>query len=307
MLTRLLQILLLATIALLACRPASGDESASPPGIEEEMWALPFPLPVLAYVVRPLGDGPFPLVVMNHGISLDANQRTMFPTVEYRDAAFWFARRGYFVISPLRYGAISLDAADRGLYGAVFAHVGSCDNPNFRGPGLAIATLNEWVIENMQKKKQIAPGKVIVVGQSGGGWGSIALASRNPPSVRAVITFAAGRGGRVDGKPNNNCAPDKLVAETGEFGRTARVPMLWIYAENDTYFGPELTKRMHNAFTAAGGDAEYHLLPAFGNDGHFLIDSADGVPLWAPLVSQFLEKHSARGARATTPHQLSSE
>jgi hypothetical protein len=45
--------------------------------------------------------------------------------------------------------------------------------------------------------------------------------------------------------------------------------MLWIYAENDSYFGPELTKRMHNAFTAAGGDAEYHLLPAFGNDGHF--------------------------------------
>ena len=144
----------------------------------------------------------------------------------------------------------------------------------------------------MQKKKQIAPGKVIVVGQSGGGWGSIALASRNPPSVGAVITFAAGRGGRVDGKPNNNCAPDKLVAATGEFGRTARIPMLWIYAENDTYFGPELTKRMHNAFTAAGGDAEYHLLPAFGNDGHFLIDSADAVPLWAPLVSQFLEKHS---------------
>ena len=293
MLARLAQIVLLATIALPACRPASGAESASPPGIEEEMWALPFPLPVLAYVVRPLGDGPFPLVVMNHGISLDANQRTMFPTVEYRAAAFWFARRGYFVISPLRYGASSLDAQDRGLFGAVFGHVGSCDNPNFRGPGLAIATLNEWVIENMQKKKQIAPGKAIVVGQSGGGWGSIALASRNPPSASAVITFAAGRGGRVDGKPNNNCAPDKLVAATGEFGRTARVPMLWIYAENDSYFGPELTKRMHNAFTAAGGDAEYHLLPAFGNDGHFLIDSADAVPLWAPLVSQFLEKHSA--------------
>jgi len=79
---RLLQILLLATIALLACRPASGDESTSPARIEEEMWALPFPLPVLAYVVRPLGDGPFPLVVMNHGISLDANQRTMFPPLE---------------------------------------------------------------------------------------------------------------------------------------------------------------------------------------------------------------------------------
>jgi invasion protein IalB/predicted esterase len=301
---RLLQVLLLATIALLACRPASADESASPPRVEEEMWALPFPLPVLAYVVRPIGDGPFPLVVMNHGISLEANQRTMFPPVEYRDAAFWFARHGYFVISPLRYGASSIDAKDVGLFGAVFGHVGSCDNPNFRGPGLAIATLNEWVIENMQKKKQITPGKAIVVGQSGGGWGSIALASRNPPSVSAVITFAAGRGGRVDGKPNNNCAPDKLVAATGEFGSTARVPMLWIYAENDSYFGPELTKRMHNAFTAAGGNAEYHLLPAFGNDGHFLIDSADAVPLWAPLVSQFLEKHSAMAQERQLPSNL---
>jgi invasion protein IalB len=291
--TRLLQVLLLATIALLACHPASGDESASPARVEEEMWALPFPLPVLAYVVRPLGDGPFPLVVMNHGISLDAHQRTMFPPIEYRDAAFWFARRGYFVISPLRYGASSLDAKDVGLFGAVFGHVGSCDNPNFRGPGLAIATLNEWVIENMQKKKQIIPGKAIVVGQSGGGWGSIALASRNPPLVGAVITFAAGRGGRVDGKPNNNCAPDKLVVAIGEFGSTARVPMLWIYTENDSYFGPALTKRMHSAFTAAGGNAEFHMFPAFGDDGHFMIDSADAVSLWAPLVSQFLEQHSA--------------
>jgi len=58
MLTRVLQILLLATVALLACHPASGDDSASPPIIEEEMWALPFPLPVLPYAIRPLGDGP---------------------------------------------------------------------------------------------------------------------------------------------------------------------------------------------------------------------------------------------------------
>jgi dienelactone hydrolase len=303
MLKRLPQILLFATLALLACRPAWGDDPTSPPRIEEELWALPFPLPVLAYVVRPIGDGPFPLVVMNHGISLNANERVMFPTVEYRDAAFWFARRGYFVISPLRYGASSIDAADRGIYGAVFGHVGSCDNPNFRGPGLAIATLNEWIIEYLQKKKQIAPGKVVVVGQSGGGWGSIALASRNPPMVGAIITFAAGRGGRVDGKPNNNCAPDKLVAATGEFGRTARAPMLWLYTENDTYFGPELTKRMHNAFTAAGGTAEYRLLPAFGNDGHFMIDSADAVPLWAPLINQFLAKHSLLPTTAVAPQR----
>jgi invasion protein IalB/pimeloyl-ACP methyl ester carboxylesterase len=289
---------LLIPLVLLACLPiphsrAVAEDVTATPRIQEEMWALPFPLPVLAYVIRPVGDGPFPLVIMNHGISLDAQQRTTFPSIEYRAAAEWFAKRGYFVVSPIRYGASSLDVKDRGLFGSVFAHVGSCDNPNFRGPGLAIATLNEWVIDYMSKKKFIQPGKVVVVGQSGGGWGSIALASLNPSSVQAIVTFAAGRGGRVDGKPNNNCAPDKLVAATGEFGRTARVPMLWIYAENDSYFGPELTKRMHDAFVAAGGNAEYHVFPPFGGDGHFFIDSPDGVPIWSPLVSKFLEEHLA--------------
>ena len=293
MLARFLQVSLLLVATILAgWGQALAEDSTSPAKIQEEMWALPFPLPILGYVVRPVGDGPFPLVIMNHGISLNANERVLFPTVEYRDAAFWFARQGYFVISPVRYGATSLDDKDQGLYGAVFAQVGSCENPNFLGPGLAIATLDDWVIEYMSRKKMIAPARVVVVGQSGGGWGSIALGSQNPPSVRAIITFAAGRGGRVDGKPNNNCAPDKLVEATAYFGRTARVPMLWIYAENDTYFGPALTKRMHEAFTKAGGNAEYHVLPPFGNDGHFMIDSAQAVPIWAPLVSKFLEQHS---------------
>ncbi|MGY4405182.1 invasion associated locus B family protein [Bradyrhizobium sp. USDA 3315] len=291
MLKRLLIPLILLTF--LPIRSPAVEGVAGSPKIQEEIWALPFPLPALAFVVRPVGDGPFPLVIMNHGIALGVQERTMFPALEYRAAAQWFASRGYFVISPMRYGASSLDYKDQGIFGSVFAHVGSCDNPNFRGPGLAIATLNEWVIDYMSKKKIVQPGRVVVVGQSGGGWGSIALASRNPSSVHAIITFAAGRGGRVDGKPNNNCAPDKLVAATGEFGQTARVPMLWIYVENDSYFGPGLAKRMHDAFVVAGGNAEYRMLPAFGSDGHFMIDAPDAVPIWSPLVSQFLERHSA--------------
>jgi hypothetical protein len=51
--------------------------------------------------------------------------------------------------------------------------------------------------------------------------------------------------------------------------------MLWIYSENDTYFGPDLAKRMHEAFTATGGNAEFQMLPPFGSDGH-LIDAPEG-------------------------------
>lgn len=291
MLKGLLTRIALVAMIIACLGPALAEERSSTPQIQEEVWGLPLPLPVLAYVVRPVGDGPFPLVIMNHGIAINPKERGFFPLVEFRDAAFWFARRGNVVVSPVRYGGPGLDVPERGIYGPFFALVGSCDKPNFQGPGLAIATLNNWIIDYMTRQKLVAPNGVVIVGQSGGGWGAIALSSLNPPSVRAMITFAAGRGGRVDGKPNNNCAPDKLVATTGEFGRTSRIPMLWIYTANDTYFGPDLSKRMHDAFTAAGGNAEYHLFPAFGNDGHFFIDSADAVPLWSPLVSEFLDKH----------------
>ena len=57
----------------------------------------------------------------------------------------------------------------------------------------------------------------------------------------------------------------------------------------DIYCVFSLSKKMHQAYTEAGGTAEYHLLPPFGSDGHFFIDLPDAIPLWAPLVSQFLD------------------
>jgi dienelactone hydrolase len=294
MLRNLLNILVfyLVVVLVLAVVAAFAEDQPTNRGMQEEVWAIPVTLPTIAYVVRPVGAGPFPLVVMNHGVSLNPRERGFFPLVEFRDAAMWFARLGYMVVAPSGsgYGAAALDEPERGLYSLFYSKIGSCDNPNFRDAGLAVALIDQWIIDYMTDQRLIVPDNVVVVGQSAGGWAAIALSSRNLPSVRAIITFAAGRGGRVGGKPNNNCAPDKLVEATGEFGRTARVPMLWIYTENDTFFGPALSRKMHEAYTGAGGIAEYHMLPPFGSEGHFLIDSADAIPLWAPLVGQFLDK-----------------
>ena len=282
-----------AVIILLLTATAFADDKSTNRAIQEEVWAIPVTLPTIAYVVRPVGDGPFPLVVMNHGVSLNQRERGFFPLVEFRDAAMWFARRGYMVVAPTGsgYGAAAFDDPERGLYSVFFSKIGSCDNPNFHDAGFAVALIDRWIIDYMTEQKLIVPDKTIVVGQSAGGWAALALLSLNPPPVRAIITFATGRGGRVGGKPNNNCAPDKLIAATAELGRTARTPMLWIYIENDTFFGPTLSRRMHEAYTGAGGSAEYHLLPPFGSDGHFMITSPDSIPLWAPLVGPFLDKH----------------
>jgi len=282
---------LLAVLTTPGICQASVNRTLRP--IQEEIWALPLTLPSIAYVVHPIGNGPFPLAVMNHGVSLDARERSLFPLVEFRDAAMWFARRGYLVVAPTGpgYGAGALDAPELGLFSVFYSKIGNCENPNFRDAGMAAAALDKWIIDYMTEQKYAVPNSAVVVGQSAGGWGAIALSSQNVPSVNAIIAFAAGRGGRVGGKPNSNCAPDKLVEATAEFGHTARVPMLWIYIENDTFFGPELSKRMHAAYTGAGGSSEYHLMPAFGSEGHFFIDSPDAIPQWSPLVSQFLDKH----------------
>ena len=90
----------------------------------------------------------------------------------------------------------------------------------------------------------------------------------------------------IDRPPGSG--PFRLVAAAGAFGRTARVPTLWIYAENDLYFDATLSRRMADAFRAAGGMVDYRLVPPFGEDGHQLIEAADGVAVWGPIVEKFL-------------------
>src|SRR5438876_987806 len=297
--------LVAALLLLLASliTPSRADDQAASHRIQEEIWARPLQLPLFAYLVRPVGDGPFPLMIMNHGVSMNPAGRSFFPLVEFRDAAKWFARRGYLVVAPVGtgYGASAIDIPERGIYGPFFSKIGTCAQANFRDPGLAVAQVDLRIIDYLAAEKRIVAKDVIVVGQSAGGWGAIALASLNPPQVKAIITFAAGRGGRVDGKPNNNCAPDRLVEQTGEFGRTSRIAMLWLYIENDTFFGPALSKRMHEAFAAAGGKAEYHLYPPFGSEGHFFIGSPDAIPIWSPLVARFLDDVGSTPRREAQP------
>src|SRR5213080_3523383 len=64
---------LIAIIAGIAALPLAALAQAVPsiaPQVHEEMWAIPSsPVPMLAYLIRPIGVGPFPLVVMNHGVS----------------------------------------------------------------------------------------------------------------------------------------------------------------------------------------------------------------------------------------------
>jgi len=288
-----------AILALLACvlatlaragGPADAQQMPGPQGPPEaggfhrQLWLIPIPgetILMRATVMRPSGSGPFPLAVLNHGSSQNSERRAKLSVPDYPIASRWFLDRGYVVVLPLRPGH-----GETG--GPYFEDQGRCDGADYHGAGLATARSIRAAIDDMTAQPFVRKTDVVAVGQSAGGWGALALASGNSQAVKAVINFAGGRGGRSDSKPNNNCSPERLVATAAEFGHSARVPTLWLYSENDSFFAPALSKGMYEAFRGAGGSAEYHLLPPFGADGHDLIESGDAAPLWAPIVDKFL-------------------
>ncbi len=230
---------------------------------------------------RPAGRGPFGLVIINHASLQNAVRRAALPPPDFADAVAWFVKRGYVVALPQRPG--------HGETGGTYLEdQQGCEGADFRRAGLGAAVSIEAALRYMTAQPYVRRDRVILAGHSAGGWGAVALGSRNPHGVRAIISFAGGRGGRSFDQPNRNCAPERLIAAAAEFGRTGRVPSLWIYAQNDTHFPLELAARMARAYRDAGGRLEFRATPRFGSEGHMLFEVREGVALWGPIVERFL-------------------
>jgi hypothetical protein len=88
-------------------------------------------------------------------------------------------------------------------------------------------------------------------------------------------------------KPGEACGPERLVGTVLAFGRTARLPSLWLYSENDQLYSPNLARQMLAAYTGGGAPARLHVLPPFGADGHDLVIRAP-ADTWLAVVEPFL-------------------
>ena len=107
--------------------------------------------------------------------------------------------------------------------------------------------------------------------------------------VTAITVFAPGRGGHANDFENRICAPHALLSAATAFGKQARVTVTWLVAANDTYFSPEFSRKLVEAFRAGGGKAELHVLPAFGSEGHWLPETESGVKLAASDLDRALK------------------
>lgn len=266
--------------------PLSGPQTAASGEFRGQLWLLPSGQPrvlMRTTLYRPLGAGPFPLLVMNHGTTQNAERRRLLAPPSFESLSGWFVRHGFAVAVPQRPG--------HGETGGDYREdQGGCDDPDYTRAGLGAAESIAAAVAYMAAQPFVRRGATVVAGQSAGGWGALAYASRAPAGLRAVIDFAGGLGGRSFDRPDNNCAPDRLIAAAADFARSTRVPSLWVYAENDSYFPPRLSRAMAEAYRAGGGKVEYALLPPFGADGHFMAETEGSEAVWGPVVERFLAR-----------------
>jgi dienelactone hydrolase len=228
----------------------------------------------------PDGDGPFPILILNHGRS--PSDRGTPPRFRFTRQVTFFVKRGFAVFEPTRIGY--------GQFGTQFdpEYSGKCRQKDYAPMIDAARTEELAVLDYARRQPHVDPHRIVIVGQSVGGFVTTAMAAENPDGVVAAINFAGGSGGDPVEHPGVPCQSERLQAMYSQFGKTARVPMLWIYAENDQYFAPAYSGAWHEAYVRAGGNADYQLLPPFEKNGHMLF--AHGIDVWEPVVSEFLAR-----------------
>jgi dienelactone hydrolase len=245
---------------------------------------IPLPAPgsgsLEALLVRPNEAGRHPLALISHGSPRAPGDRVNMTPLAMLPQALEFARRGFAAVVVMRRGYGGSDGGWAEAYGP-------CADPDYLAAGAAAASDLEAALEYLARRPDIDAKRTLAVGVSAGGFATVALAADAPAGLVAAIDFAGGRGSLQDGQV---CRGDRLVAAYRAFGERARIPMLWVYAENDHFFGPKLAAQLRDAFTAGGGSVDFVAAPAFGTDGHGLF-SAAGVPVWTGFVDLFLQRH----------------
>jgi dienelactone hydrolase len=264
--------LAVAVLAIPALAEPDADDGKAPTApMHEQVLRLAGdpsrPVTLEATLFEPPGSGPFPLAVMNHGA--EGTPRTV-PRYRVSFSIDYLLSRGYAVVVPMMRGF----AGSGGQ-----AVVDGCDDASI---GKLNATDMLAAIAAMKQRPEIDATRILVMGQSFGGWNSLALATLAPPEVRGVINFVGGiRSSRCDSQ-------DTAMWEAmAVFGREARVSSLWFYGERDQIFPEKVWRSDYERFTQAGGHAQ---LIDFGDidDAHNLLGHAEHLSLWVPAVDAYL-------------------
>ncbi|HTP78803.1 MAG TPA: dienelactone hydrolase family protein [Bacteroidota bacterium] len=232
-----------------------------------------------AYLFRPSGDGPFPVVIYNHG-SRVGQERAERP---FAYVGSLLTREGYGVLVPERRGYGKSEGVE--YSGEVGGDVAEKALGRLRAESddvlasLAFLKTVRWIDTT----------RIGIMGWSLGGIVSVFAASGSDRFF-AVVDQA---GGSLMWKRS-----PALQAALPEAAKGIRVPILCMAAENDATV--EAVKSVAAAAKNAGGNQAVKIYPPFSPSqpsniapGH-LIFSAEGMHIWGADVVAFFNEHRRR-------------
>jgi dienelactone hydrolase len=220
-----------------------------------------------------------PFLVLNHGRGATREINAARSVASFGANARYFVAKGFAVFMPLRVGY-----GETGGQDVEFS--GKCDARNYPPVYEAAAAQTVKVIDYAKTLPYIDRANGLVIGQSFGGATAIAMAAKSMEGVRAAINFAGGGGGRPKTYPEQPCSVDRMTALFASYGAAAKIPTLWLYSENDKYWGAEIPRTWFDAFVARGGNGRFVKLPPYKDDGHPIFTGNPGA--WKPAFEDFL-------------------
>lgn len=227
-------------------------------------------------------SAPQPFLILGHGRPANGNfAGTKWSS--YRQQARYFVSRGFAVFIPVRVGYGETGGID-------VEESGNCNNRNFEFSYRVGGVQTRKAIELAKTMPYVNPAAGIVVGQSYGGTLAIEAAAGNIPGVVAAVNFAGGGGGDPVRRPGNPCRPDRLEDLFGDYGKSARIPTLWLYSENDAFWGKKIPHAWFEAFLRNGGRGDFVQLAPVENAepgaGHLAFSRS--MKEWSSHVDRFL-------------------
>jgi dienelactone hydrolase len=272
-----------------AARYVPSEEPALAQDLHEQVLRLPVTVKdgygrqdtrhIALTVFKPVGDGPFPLVIVSHGRA-NGERRAQQGRQRFEPLARYLVSKGLVVLVPTRagYGDThgDFDPEDHG----------GCNVMRVEPVSIAASDQVLAALQFARTLPYVDASRWVAMGQSVGGLTTVAVASRNPPGLVGAINFAGGSGGDPVGRPGRPCMPGQIERLWRTQAGSAQVPMLWLYWDNDRYWGADVPKRWHQAFIEGGGKATMHALPAAGDDGHAGIHV--DMDTWVPIVEAYL-------------------
>jgi dienelactone hydrolase len=220
-----------------------------------------------------------PFLVLNHGRSAYPSENVKLGRARFTENSRYFVSKGFAVFVPTRVGYGVTGGAD-------VEDSGDCRGKRYPPVYEAAAVQSAKVIDYAKTLPYIDPARGLVIGQSFGGTVAITVAAKNIPGVLAAVNFAGGGGGNPDTQPERPCGPELLAALFASYGATAKIPTLWLYSENDKYFGRENPKNWFQGFVKNGGTAQFVQLPPYKTNGHGSFTSQPAS--WKPAFEEFL-------------------